>query len=56
MRGPVGVAFQGDRRYRDDRPLRETLLQVVIRRVALDESQPPPVVVDHDLDVVGVVQ
>jgi hypothetical protein len=51
MRGAVGVAFQGDRRYGDDRPSPEGLLLVVIFRVAFRQSQPPAVVVDDDLDV-----
>src|SRR5206468_6950809 len=56
VRSAVGVAFEGDRRHADDRPSGEPLLQVVVFRLAVGQSQPPAVVVDHDLDVIRVVE
>src|SRR4051794_3651261 len=56
MRGAVGVTFQGDRRHRDDRGTRQPLLQGVVLRIPVGQSQAPSVVVDHDLDVVRVVE
>src|SRR5436190_19270576 len=41
VRSAVGVAFEGDRRHGDDRPSGEPLLQVVVFRLAVGQSQPP---------------
>jgi hypothetical protein len=56
MGGAVGVALQGDGRDGDRRPSGEPLLQLVVCRLAVGQAQPPAVVVDHDRDVVGVVE
>ena len=56
MRGAVGVAFEGDRRHVDDGRLGQAALQRVVLRLAVGEPQPPSVVVDHDVDVVRVVE
>src|SRR6266498_186028 len=56
MWGAIGVAFEGDRRHGDHRPFGEPLLQIVVFRLAFGQSQPPAVVVDHDLDVIRVVE
>ena len=52
----VGVAFHGDRGYCDDGPLGEFLFQIVVFPLAVGEVEPPAVIVDHDGDVVRVVE
>lgn len=52
----VGFTIQGDRRYSNDRARGEPILEFVIFGVAFSEAKPPAVVVDHDSDVVQVVE
>ena len=42
--------------HRDHRPFGEPLLQVSVFRLSLRHPEPPAIVVDHDRDVVGVVE
>src|SRR3954447_15553644 len=56
VRRPVGVALEGDRRHRDNGPLGEAFLELAVLRFAFGEPEPPAVVVDHDLDVIRVVE
>ena len=56
MRRAVGVAFERDRGHRDHRPRGELLLELGVLGFAVGEPEPPAVVVDHDRDVVGVVE
>src|SRR6476660_5896991 len=52
----VRVAFQRDRRHGDVWSCGELLLQFVVLRLTWCHSEAPPVVVDHDVDVIGVVE
>ena len=52
----VRVAFKGDRGYSDERTLRQPLFQIVVFRLACGQALPPAVVVDHDTDIVRVVE
>ena len=52
----VGIAFQRDRGHIDRRRDGEPLLQFVVLRLALGQAQAPAVVVDHDGDVVRIVE
>ena len=56
VRRSVGVAFEGDGGYADDRTLREPLFQIVVLRFAFGQSEPEPIIVDDDGDVVRVVE
>src|SRR5208337_4368265 len=56
MRRPVGVAFQRDRRHAYDRRFGEPLLQIVVFRLALSQPEPPAVIMDHDADMVRIVE
>ena len=56
MMRAVGVAFHSDRGYCDDGPLGEFLFQIVVFPLAVGEVEPPAVIVDHDRDVVRVVE
>ena len=56
MWSPIGVALQGDGGNGDRRPLGQPSLQIVVLRRAVRKAEPPPVVVDDDVDVVRVVE
>ena len=54
--GEVSVALEGDGRNRDDRTLGELGLDLVVPGLALGEPETPAVVMDGDLDMVGIVE
>ena len=56
VRCTVGIAFKGDGGHSDDRHFGKPLFQIVIFRLALSQAEPPAVIVDHDADVVRVVE
>lgn len=55
-RDAIGIAVKGDGRHSDNRAVGKSLSQVVVLRVAFSQAQPPAVVMDHDPDVVRVVE
>ena len=56
MRRAVGITLKRDRRHGDDGSLGEPLFQLVIFRLAVGQAEPPAVVVDHDRDMVRIVE
>ncbi len=56
MRCPIGIAFQGNRGHADVRSFSEPLFQLIIFRLAFSQPEPPAVIVDHDADVIRVVE
>ena len=52
----VGVTLERDRGHGDDGALGEPLLELVVLGLAVGQPEPPAVVVDHDRDVIGVVE
>ena len=56
MWSAVRIALHRDGGHTDDRAQGELLLEIVIFRFALGEAQPPAVVVDHDVDMIRVVE
>jgi hypothetical protein len=56
MRRTVGVAFQGDGGHGDDRGASKPLFQIVVFRLAFRETEPPAVIMDHDADMIGIVE
>ena len=56
VRRTVGVAFHRNGRDADDRALGKPLFEVGVLRLALGQAQPPTVVVNHDCDMIGVVE
>src|SRR5262249_49473640 len=56
MRSSVGVTFQRNRRHGDDRAYGESLFQIVVSCLAVCESKPPTVIVDHDGNVIRIVE
>jgi len=56
VRRAIGIALHRDGRHGDDREGRQSPFQVVKLRIALDQSEPPAVVVDHDGHVIRIVE
>src|SRR4051812_44608922 len=56
VRRAVGVAFECDGRDFDCEAGGETLLELVILRLTLCQTLSPAVVVDHDVDVIRIVE
>jgi hypothetical protein len=53
---PVGIPCQGDGGHGDDRPLGQPLFQSVVWRLAFGQAEAPAVVMDHDADVIRMVE
>src|SRR5579862_1419449 len=56
VRRAVGVALESDGRHGDGREAGQLPLQVVVLRLARGQAEPPAVIVDHDRDMIGVVE
>src|SRR5450631_980663 len=56
MRRAIGIAFHGNGGHGNDRTLRKPLVQIGIFRLAFGQGEPPPIIVDHDADVIRVVE
>ena len=56
VRRTVGITLKGDGGHRNDRRLGKPLFQIVIFRLAFGEAETPAVIVDHDGDVIRVVE
>src|SRR4030095_93942 len=52
----IGIAFESNRGNRDDREFGQSLVEGFVLRFAFGECKPPPVVVDHDADVIRIVE
>jgi hypothetical protein len=53
---PIGIPFQSDGRHSNRRRLSEPLFQSVIFRTAFGQAQSPAVVMDHDDDMIRIVE
>ena len=56
VRSAVHVALERDRGDGDDRLFRESLFELDVRGFSFGQPEPPAVVVDHDRDMVRVVE
>ena len=56
MRRAVGVPFERDRRYGDDRSNSKPTLEGVIGRLPLSEAEAPAIVVNDNADVIRIVE
>src|SRR5580692_3896944 len=56
VRRTIGIAFKGDRGNANERTCGKLLFQFVILRLTCSETKAPAVVVDHDADVIRVVE
>src|SRR5215470_608484 len=52
----IRIALERDRGHGDDGRLGKPALEVVILRFAFGQSLPPAVIVDRDVDVIGIVE
>lgn len=52
----IEIARDGDRRRRNYRSLGKLLFQALVSRFTSCEAQPPAVIVDHDTDVIRVIE
>ena len=52
----IGITFKGDGGHGDDREFGKPLFQLVVFRLAFGQTEPPAVVMDHDGDVIRVVE
>src|SRR5688500_16876813 len=53
---PVEVTADGDRRHRDHGTFEKPGFQIAVLRLSGSQPQPPAVVVDDDVDVIGIVE
>lgn len=56
MRRAVRVALESDGGHVNDGSARQPRFQVVESRLSLGQAEPPAVIVDHDIDMVRVVE
>src|ERR1022692_795463 len=52
----VGITLKGNGGHGDDRTCGNSLFKIVILRLAIGQAEPPSVIVDHDADVIWVVE
>jgi hypothetical protein len=53
---PIGIVFQGHRGHGDVRKFGEPLFQLVVVRLAFGQSKPIAIKMDHDADMIRVVE
>ena len=56
MRRTIGVTFKGNGGHSDDRAFGKPLFQIVIFRLAFGEAKPPAIIMDHDADMIRIVE
>jgi hypothetical protein len=56
MRRTVGIAFKGDRGHGDDRSRAQLRFQIIVSLIAGRQADPLAIVVDHDRDVIRIVE
>ena len=53
---PIGIPFQGDGRHGYNRAFGKPPFQSVVFRLAFRQALPPAVIMDHDADVIRIVE
>ena len=56
VRRSIGVTFKSDRGHGDDRTLCKPFFQVLILGLAISKPLPPTIVVDHDFDMIRIIE
>ena len=56
MWSPIGVPFESDGRHGYKRAFGKSLFQFVIFLLAFRQTKPPAVIVDHDGDVIRIIE
>src|SRR2546430_1782429 len=52
----IGIAFKSNSGHGDVRTFGEPLFQIVIFRLAFSQSEPPAIIMDHDADMIRIVE
>ena len=52
----IEIAGNGDRRYSDAWTREDFLLEVAVLRFAVGDAQSPAIIVNYDLDVIGIAE
>src|SRR5215203_2460096 len=52
----IGITFKGNGGHGDDRTFGKPLFQIVIFRFAFSQAEPPAVIMDHDANMIRVVE
>src|SRR5215475_4368679 len=52
----VGITFEGNSGNGDDRTLGQPLVQMGIFGLAFSQREPPPIIMDHDCNVIRIVE
>ena len=52
----IGITFKSNGRHGDDRAFGKPLFQIVLFRFDFSQAEPPAVIMDHDADMIRVVQ
>ncbi len=53
---PIGIAFQRNGGHGDGRSLSKLLFQFVILWLAFGQTEPPAIIMDHDADMIRIVE
>ena len=56
MRRTIGITFESNGGHGDERKFNKALFQIVIFRLAFGQSEPPPIIMDHDADVIRIIE
>ena len=56
MRGTIGIAFKRNSGYGNSRCFGKPLFQFIVLRLACGQSEPPAIIVDHDADMIRVLE
>lgn len=56
VRRAIGITFHSDRRHADYRPLGQTIFKLVILLLSFSQADAPTVIVNYDLDVIGIIE
>ena len=56
VRRTVGIAFECNGGHADDRSFGKLLFQIVVFRLPLSQSEPPAIIMDHDADMIRIVE
>src|ERR1700676_5213306 len=52
----IGITFKGNGRHGDDRAFGKPLFKNLIFRLAFSQTEPPAVIMDHDADMIRIVE
>ena len=56
VRRPIGIPFQGNGGHSNDRSFGQPLFEIVILRLAFRQAEPPAVIMDHNADMIRIVE